>query len=65
MFELVTGTARRQGLSGNILPNINTSKNGWSNFSANLSVVALKLFELTQFAAPNQSIYSHFLGAVA
>ena len=30
-------------LSRNILPNINTCGNGWSNFSANLRVVSLKL----------------------
>ena len=31
------------------LPNINTCENGWSNFSANLRVLSLKLLELTQF----------------
>ena len=32
--------------SGNMLAKINTLENGWSNFSANLKVVALKLLEL-------------------
>ena len=44
LFELVTGTSTKPWLSGNMLPN------GWSNFSENMRVVAIKLFELTQFA---------------
>ena len=47
-------------LSGNILRNINTCKNGWTNFSENLIIVTLKLLELTRFASPNQSIYFNF-----
>ena len=37
---------------------------GWSNFSANLRVVSLKLLELTKFAWQNLSIYFNFLSAV-
>ena len=47
-----------------MLPNINISENGYSNFPANLRVVSLKLLELTQFACPNLSIYFNFLCAV-
>ena len=32
-------------------------RNGWSNFSENFRVVAVKLFELTQFKSQNLSIY--------
>ena len=34
-----------------------TCENGWSNFSENLRVTALKLLELTRFLSPNLSIY--------
>ena len=51
-------------LPRNMLLNINTCENGWSNFSANLRVVSLKLLQLTQFAWPNLSIYINFLCAV-
>ena len=64
LFELVIGTEMKLWLSRNMLLNINTCKNGWSNFSANLRVVSLKLLELTQFAWPNISIYFNFLCAV-
>ena len=64
LFELVTGTEMKLWLSQNILPNINTCENGWSNFSTNLRVVSLKLLELTQFAWPNFLIYLYFLCAV-
>ena len=37
--------ATKQWLSGNILPNIKTYKNGSSNFSENLGVVGLKFFD--------------------
>ena len=47
-----------------MLPNINKCENGWSNCSADLRVVSLKLLELTQFALPNLSIYFNFLCAV-
>ena len=60
MFELVTGTDMKPRLSRNMLPNINTCENGWSNFSANLRVLSLKLLELTQLACPNLSIYFIF-----
>ena len=46
LFELLTGTATKPGLSGNMILNINTYGNGWSNFSANLRVEALNLLEL-------------------
>ena len=61
LLELVTGTEMKPWLSRNML---NTCENGWSNFSANLRVVSLKLPELTQFAWPNLSIYFNFLCAV-
>ena len=67
LFKIVTGTEMKPWLSRNMLPNINTCENGWSNFSANLrvvSLVSLKLLELTQFAWPNQSIYFNFSCAV-
>ena len=64
MFELVTGTDMKPWLTRNMLLNINTCENGWSNFSANLTVVSLKLLKLTQFAWPNLSIYFNFLCAV-
>ena len=32
LFDLVTGTASKPWLSGNMLPNIKTCGNGWSNF---------------------------------
>ena len=47
LLNIVTGTAMKPWLSGNKLPNIKTCKNGQSNFSENLSIVALKLLELT------------------
>ena len=46
--------------SENMLPNINTCENGWSKFSANLWVVAIKLFELTQFASQTLPIFFKF-----
>ena len=64
LFELVTGTEMKPRLSRNMLPNINTCENGWSNFSANLRIVSLKFLELTQYAWPNLSIYFNFLCAV-
>ena len=64
LFELVTGTEMKPWLWRNMLPNINTCGNGWSNFSPNLRVVSLKLLKLTQFAWPNLSIYFNFLCAV-
>ena len=44
--------------------NINTCENGWSNFSANLRVVALNFLELTQFSWLNLWIYFYFSCAV-
>ena len=52
MIRLVTGIATKPRLSGNMLPNIKTCENGWSNFSGNLRIVALKLLELTRFLSP-------------
>ena len=43
LFQIVTGTATKPWLSGNMLPNINTCKNGWSKLSENLRIMALKL----------------------
>ena len=43
-------------LSENMLPNIKIWETGWSNILENLSLVALKLLILTQFASPNPSI---------
>ena len=60
LFDLVTCTATKPRLSGDILPNINTCKNGWSHFSESLRIVASKLLELTRFTSPNQSIYFIF-----
>ena len=64
LFELVTGTEMKPWLSRNMLININACENGWSNFSANLRVLSLKLLELTQFARPNLSIYINFYSSV-
>ena len=36
----VTGIAMNRWLSGNMLPNINTWKNGCSNFSVNLKIIS-------------------------
>ena len=60
-WELVTGTATKPRLSGNMSPNIITCENGSSNFSNNLRVVTIKLFELTQFASPNVTIHFYFV----
>ena len=35
LLDLVTGTATNPRVSGNMLPNIKTCENGWSNFSEN------------------------------
>ena len=48
-------------LSGNMLLNINAHKNGGSIFFANLRVVEIKSFELTQFESSNLSIYCKFV----
>ena len=61
LFKLVTGAEMKPWLSRNMLLNINTRRNRWSNFSANFKVVSLKLLELTQFAWPNLSIYFIFI----
>ena len=50
LIQHVTGIATKPWLSGNMLPNIKTDENGWSNFWENLLVVAIKLIELSQFA---------------
>ena len=64
LFEHATGTETKLWLSWNMLPNINTCENGWSNFLANLIVLSLKLLEITHFAWPNLSVYFNFLCAV-
>ena len=64
LFELVTGTEMKPWLSRNMLSNINTCENGWSNFSTHIRVVFLKLLEITQFVWPNLSNYLNFLCAV-
>ena len=61
LFDIVTATGTKPWLSRNMLPNSKTCKKEWSNFSENLTVVATKLLELTQFASLNQSIYFNFL----
>ena len=61
LFDLVTGTATKPRLSGNMLPNIKTCENGWSNFSETVWIVVLKLLELTRFLSPNISIDSYLL----
>ena len=61
LFELVTSTTTKPWLSRNMIPNRKTCEKGWSNFSENFRVIALKLLELTRYASPNQSIYFNFL----
>ena len=58
LFDLMTGTATKPWLSGNMLPNINTCDIGWSNFS---EIVTLKLLQVTQFGSQNLSIYFNFV----
>ena len=41
LFEIVTGIATKPWLSRNMLPNIKTCENGWSNLSENQSVMAI------------------------
>ena len=43
MIRLVTGIAPKPWPSGNMFSNIQTCENGWSNFSENLRIIALKL----------------------
>ena len=59
----MAGVATKHWLSGNMSPNIKTHENGWSYFSENLRVVAIKLLELTQFASPYLSNYLILYGA--
>ena len=61
LFKLVTGTATKPRLSGNMLPNIKSCENPWSNSSENLQVLTIKLLESTRFASPNLSIYLNFI----
>ena len=42
----MTGTRTKPWPPVNMLPNIKTCENGWSNFSENLIIVAIKLLEL-------------------
>ena len=60
LLGIVTGIATKRRLSWNMVPNINPCENEWSNISENLRVVAIKLFELTQFASSNLSINCNF-----
>ena len=55
-YEISTVTASSPWPWANMLKNMNKCENGWSNFSENLRIVALKLFELTRFLSPNQFI---------
>ena len=43
LIKLVTGIATNSLLSGNKLPNVKTCEYGWSNFSENPRVRAIKL----------------------
>ena len=61
LFYCVTGAATKQWLSGNMLLNINTCKNRWSNLSENLRIVASILIELSRFSSPNLSVYFNFV----
>ena len=61
LIKLVTGMTTKPWLSGNMLPNINTCENLWSNFSENRIVVEIKLLELTLFASPYLTIYFYFI----
>ena len=58
LFDLVTGKAPEPQLSGNMLPNIKTCKNEWSNFSVNLRTMELKLQYSTAFTAVLNCFYS-------
>ena len=61
LFDFVTGITTKPRLSRHMLPNINTCENGWSNFSANLRVVVIKLGQLYNSIRNNKSrIYCNF-----
>ena len=60
LHDLVTCTATKPWLSGNMSPYLKTYSNGWLNFSENWRIVTLNRLELTQLASPNQSIYFNF-----
>ena len=47
LFAPVTGLETKPRLWENMLPNINTCKNGWLKFSGDMRVVAIKLLQLT------------------
>ena len=47
LFVLVTGTEMEPWLSRNMLPNVNTCENGWSNFSAKSESCVIKIAELS------------------
>ena len=47
-IDLVTGTPTKPYLSGNMLPNINTCENGWSNFSENLRIARVNSIRITK-----------------
>ena len=61
LLDIVSGTATKPWLSGNILPNVKTCENGWSDFSKNFIIVVLKLLPLNRSLSPNQSIYSYLI----
>ena len=52
MIRLCNRIATKPWLSGNIFPNIKTCENGLSNFSENLTIVQLKVVEITRFLSP-------------
>ena len=65
LTQLVAGIATKPWLSGNMFPNIKICENGWSNFSNNLRIVALKLLELTRLyhqIYQCKVIYFNFVG---
>ena len=57
LIHLLTVIATKLCLARNMFTNIKTCENGWSNFSENLRIVALKLLVLTRSLSPNQYIY--------
>ena len=64
MIRLVTGIATKARLSGNMFPNLKTCENGLSNFSENMTIVAIKLLELTRIHKIDKFIviYFNFVG---
>ena len=56
--QLVTGRATKPWPREICFSKYKNVQNGWSNFSENLRIVALKLPEFTRFLSPNPSIYT-------